>query len=280
MDFSDLEAREYISLLFDGYEKRKKDKKLYRHDNVPEIIIKTYYAYVKKPSFDRLVYNFKRRYIYNENKMEHVHSVEERRGLSCAYDYVNNKNDLANISIYDLSYIHEELFSKTRHPEFGGKYRKEEAYLSDSRIDLTPHWYITHEMNLLKPEVDRLVNEGILLNKSCNVSELINYIDKCVILNCKLIKIHPFSDGNGRSVRTFMNLLFRLANIPPVYIENKEKYKYREAMGRALAENDYTDIKDFYHFKICDSIIALDVHVQDKTLYADSDFIDKNKELK
>ena len=135
-------------------------------------------------------------------------------------------------------------------------------------------------MNLLKPEVEKLVSEGISLEKTHNVSELINYIDQCVILNCKLIKIHPFSDGNGRSVRAFMNLLFKLANIPPVYIENKEKYKYREAMYKALVEEDYTDIKDFYHFKICDSIMALDVHVQEKTLYADSNSIENSKELK
>lgn len=280
MDFSDSEAREYISLLFDGYEKRKKEKKLYKHDGAPELIIKTYYTYVKKPAFDRLVYNFKRRYIYNENKMEQVHSLEEQRGLSCVYDYVNRKNDLENISIYDLSYIHEELYSKTNYPEFGGRYRKDDAYLSDTMVELTPHWYITHEMNLLKPEVEKLVSEGISLEKTHNVSELINYIDQCVILNCKLIKIHPFSDGNGRSVRAFMNLLFKLANIPPVYIENKEKYKYREAMYKALVEEDYTDIKDFYHFKICDSIMALDVHVQEKTLYADSDSIENSKELK
>ena len=41
VDLNDVEAREYIALLFDGYEKRKKEKKLYKHDNVPEIIIKT-----------------------------------------------------------------------------------------------------------------------------------------------------------------------------------------------------------------------------------------------
>ena len=45
VDLNDVEAREYIALLFDGYEKRKKEKKLYKHDNVPEIIIKTYYTF-------------------------------------------------------------------------------------------------------------------------------------------------------------------------------------------------------------------------------------------
>ena len=48
VDLNDVEAREYIALLFDGYEKRKKEKKLYKHDNVPEIIIKTIIMILKK----------------------------------------------------------------------------------------------------------------------------------------------------------------------------------------------------------------------------------------
>lgn len=277
VDLNDVEAREYIALLFDGYEKRKKEKKLYKHDNVPEIIIKTYYTYVKKPSFDRLLYNFKRRYLYNENKMEQVHSIEEQKGLSCVYDYVNKRKDVENISIYDLSSIHEALYSKAKHPEFGGRYRNQDIYLlseddgiiNGGNVELCPYWNITHEMNLLRPEVDELVKSGIRLGQNSDPNEILKYINDCVILKCKLIKIHPFRDGNGRSIRAFINLLFKLANIPPVYIENKEKYKYQEAMNNALVLNDYTDIFDFYNFKICDSIMALDLAVKNDISFND-----------
>ena len=255
----------------------KKEKKLYKHDNVPEIIIKTYYTYVKKPSFDRLLYNFKRRYLYNENKMEQVHSIEEQKGLSCVYDYVNKRKDVENISIYDLSYIHEALYSKAKHPEFGGRYRNQDIYLlseddgiiNGGNVELCPYWNITHEMNLLRPEVDELVKSGIRLGQNSDPNEILKYINDCVILKCKLIKIHPFRDGNGRSIRAFINLLFKLANIPPVYIENKEKYKYQEAMNNALVLNDYTDIFDFYNFKICDSIMALDLAVKNDISFND-----------
>lgn len=287
IDFSDEEAREYIALLFDGYEKRKKEKNLYKHDSVPEIIIKTYYSYVKKPSFDKLVYNFKRRYLYNENKMEKVHNLEEQRGLSCVYDYVRSKRNIENISIYDLSYIHEALYSKTNHPEFGGKYRNQDIFLlsEDKKnkgggVELCPYWNITHEMNLLKSEVNTLIKRGISLGKNSDPTKIIKYIDDCVVLKCKLIKIHPFRDGNGRSIRAFINLLFKLANIPPIYIENKEKYKYQEAMNNALVNEDYLDIIDFYHFKICDSIIALDLEVTNNLNYKDLDMKEQNKVIK
>ncbi len=281
---TDEEARNYISLLFDGYEKRKEEGRLYTHDGIPELIIKTYYSYVKKPNFSQIVKNFKNRYIYNENKVEDVKPNEEKKGLACVYDYIQTKKDLKNISIYDLSWIHEALYSKTPFPEFGGKYRKREIYLlgktensiKTGNVELCPFWNITHEMNELKPIVDELVKTGLSLGENPNVDKLIDYINNCIKLNCKIIKIHPFEDGNGRVTRAFTNLLFRLANIPPTYVKNKEKEKYLEAMNNALSKGDYTDIIDFYHFKICDSIIALDINIKDN-LYKDADLNVKGK---
>ena len=173
--------------------------------------------------------------------MEQVHSIEEQKGLSCVYDYVNKRKDVENISIYDLSYIHEALYSKAKHPEFGGRYRNQDIYLlseddgiiNGGNVELCPYWNITHEMNLLRPEVDELVKSGIRLGQNSDPNEILKYINDCVILKCKLIKIHPFRDGNGRSIRAFINLLFKLANIPPVYIENKEKYNLIDQMRRA-----------------------------------------------
>lgn len=72
--------------------------------------------------------------------------------------------------------------------------------------------------------------------------------------------------------------MFRLANIPPIYVENKEKLKYQEAMNNALSKGDYTDIIDFYHFKICDSIMALDINIK-KNLYKDADLNKKEKRI-
>ncbi len=285
-EFTDEEARKYISLLFDGYEKRKKEKRLYVHDGVPELIIKTYYSFVEKPYFAQIVTNFKKRYIYNENKVEDVKPNEEKRGLACVYDYIQTKEDLENISIYDLSYIHEILYSKTPFPEFGGKYRKRDIYLlgntengiKTGNVELCPYWNITHEMNQLKPVVDELVKRGLNLGKNLDVNNLINYINDCVMLNCRIIKIHPFEDGNGRVTRAFTNLLFRLANIPPIYVENKEKIKYQEAMNDALSKENYTNILEFYYFKICDSIMALDINLKDD-LYKDADLNIKEKKL-
>lgn len=270
------EAKQHIEMLFDGYQTRKKEKRLFEEfSKIPELIILTYYTCIKKPFFNNIyeefknkyisnepIKNFKERYLYNENKLEHVHSKEEEQGLRLVYDYIQKKETFEDISIYTLSYIHEFLYSKVRHPEFGGRYRTDERYLPNSGIDVVSPSLIVHEMNGLRYEVNELVKEGIRLGKEIDPKNIILYINKCIELKCKLIKIHPFGDGNGRSIRAFINLLFGLANIPPIYIENKERGKYGEAMQAAVGDGDFSKINQFYYYKICDSIIGLDVNLR------------------
>lgn len=268
------QAKTYIRLLFEGYNKRKKEKRLFGESTlVPELIILTYYACVQKLPFyniydnfkkkymaDDSAKNFKERYIYNENKLEEVHTKEEQLGLRRVYDYIQEKEDLSDINLYTLSDIHEILYSLTPYPEFGGKYRNDLRFLPNTGINLTSPYFIVREMNELRDEVDDLVTLGNSLGQSSHPEQLLEYVDRCVELKCKLVKIHPFGDGNGRSVRAFTNMLFRLANLPPVYVENKERVKYGEAMQSALGDNDLSKIKGFYYYKICDSIISLDSH--------------------
>ena len=179
-EMTDEEAREYIALLFAGYERRKKEKRLFKQsDVIPKLIILHYYSFVKKPGFKNIietfkekyipinsVKNFKERYIYNENVLEDVHTTEEKSGLRLAYDFILNKENLEDISIYTLSDIHMILYSKTPFPEFGGRYRNEPARLSNAKIETTPHYMIVREMNSLRDKVSELVKDGNELGKN------------------------------------------------------------------------------------------------------------------
>ena len=46
----------------------------------------------------------------------------------------------------------------------------------------------------------------------------------------------------------------------PIYIKANERTEYHKAMNLANNENDYTAIKQFYRYKVCDSIIELDIN--------------------
>lgn len=257
------DAKNIIILMFEGYLARRRTNKLYKkNDTAPEVILKMYFLNAQKREYNDLLDTFRKEYIYNENKNEDVHTREERLGMGVVYDYIANfdvDNDINNLTIYTLLTINSLLFSKTNYPEFGGQFRKDNCTLLGSRADLTTWENIPRQISELYESVQQIKNQGVQLKYSNNIIDIMNYINVCIALKCKLIKIHPFSDGNGRSVRAFTNLLFKIAKIPPVYIHAKEKDEYIKAMNKALVQNDYSDIVTFYYYKICDSLYQLDI---------------------
>ena len=249
---------------------RKKRNALYRdRDQIPELVIKYYYSYAAKPEFTDIFTNFKEEYIDNEDRIENeiqndFHSKIERKGLSKVYDYIHSYIPSNNLSIFLLVKLQQLLFSEAPYPEYAGNFRTNPVYLPGSGVDLTSYDMVAQEMANLLNESNKVIDQGLKLGRETNPieknKEIIDYIEKCVELNCKLIKIHPFQDGNGRTIRAFTNLMFKLANIPPVYIEYEEQEEYRKAMNKAIGEEqNLNDIKTFYLYKICDSIIKLDL---------------------
>lgn len=256
-------AKEFISLAFDGYEKRKKSGTLYDVGReVPCLLIYTYFSYMKAPSFNEIYNQFKRRYILNENRIEEVHNKKEREGLGLVYDFLSDFNESNWANIYLILQIHQILYSKVDYPEFGGKFRTENCFISSSDVSTTPYDMISSEIADLYQEFDELVKKADKINYNKDAMELIDYIDNIIKLKCKLIKIHPFKDGNGRTCRALLNLMFKKVNLPPVYVQPKEKEEYIKAMDDAVRLGDYSAIQGFYYYKICDSIVELDFNKQ------------------
>lgn len=58
-----------------------------------------------------------------------------------------------------------------------------------------------------------------------------------------------------------------MAGIPPVYVTYKERDEYLDGMAKAIRDKDYkpdySSIKKFYYYKICDSLVELDI-IKDK----------------
>lgn len=57
-----------------------------------------------------------------------------------------------------------------------------------------------------------------------------------------ITKIHPFSDGNGRTTRAFMNVQLVRKGLSPLYIKVKEKKEYLDALEIADTKNDYDSL--------------------------------------
>lgn len=60
----------------------------------------------------------------------------------------------------------------------------------------------------------------------------------------KLVHIHPFADGNGRTSRLLMNMILMQAGYPPVIIHKQHRHKYYENLQIA----NTGDVRPFIRF--------------------------------
>ncbi len=249
------ELRDLIVLIFEGYLKRKEEKRLYQRDSlIPEQIITLYYQSNEKPHFKILYNNFKRKYLYNESRIDEEISEEERKGLEKVYDYIKDydfENQKFDIFVEALK-IHSLLYSACPYPEFGGRLRDNTAVLKNEIIEvpsaIEAKKYFQSFIGMKLPDVH-----------FSDPSSIFTYINVCIYITTELIKNQPFADGNKRTFRALLNLMLKKYNLPPVYIKTKEREEYKDALIKAMKKRDYTSLNQFYYYKICDSIYDLDI---------------------
>jgi Fic family protein len=74
----------------------------------------------------------------------------------------------------------------------------------------------------------------------------------------KLVDIHPFVDGNGRTSRLIMNLILLRGGYPPIMILKEQRDKYYDALNVA----NVGDVRPFVRFIAHCTIQILDMYIQ------------------
>ena len=278
--------------LFSGYKFLKERGKLYSENaSTPRVLIDYYYSNnMDRSNIEDITSSFINKYTKNESLIEHVSNKEEFVGMRVMYDEMT-KIPEEEFGLFSLFQLHKALFSKTPHPEYAGKLRDCNVVLLDKshkefspEMEITDYHSIRDELFALDERFDKVKNYGIAMRENNDYSGLLDYIKEVVKINCELIRIQPFLDGNKRSVRCLTNKLFIIAGIPPVYISARENIEYRKAINIALSSDDmmgvdrYNDIVNFYYYKICDSIIELDINKKTKEL--DNELLEEHKRRK
>lgn len=95
-------------------------------------------------------------------------------------------------------------------------------------------------------------------------------VSKAVDAHFKLVSIHPFVDGNGRTARLLMNLLLMEAGYPPAIIRKENRKDYITNIEKAQLGGSMTDYYIFMFKAVSDSLDiyldALDGKEQEKVL--------------
>ncbi|MBR4618451.1 MAG: Fic family protein [Bacilli bacterium] len=269
-----------IQQAFLGYKWLKREKKLYEKDGKTATeLIKIYYGLNPGDTeFDKMRQGFINKYVKQESRLEGVHCKEELLGLEDMYKYLHSAEFDEEFSIYSLKELNKKLFSHAPYPEYAGIYRNDPRYLPGTGLNLCESYMIERELFFLSKDVDKLHKAAKVVKQLGSVDEMMMFLDECIELKCRLVWIHPFPDGNGRTIRAFINKLLEDAGLPPIYVKERERTEYHTAMNKAIGDGDYSAIKAFYRYKICDSIIELDINDRIKTYSKDNNPSTTSKE--
>jgi Fic family protein len=126
--------------------------------------------------------------------------------------------------------IHK-LLTKNTNCKIVGSYRNHDVRISGS--DWVP---LSHKK--LKEEMSKIFQWYYFSKKRLHPVEL------GAILHNKLVRLHPFSDGNGRTSRVVMNWILIKNKFPMFYVELKDKINYYEA----IEEGDKGDDETIVHY--------------------------------
>lgn len=165
------------------------------------------------------------------NKLLKENLTPKNRTLNEIYDLKNTETVFFDIleskKIIDHEFIinvHDALLNGI---DLRKGYRTHEIRVFKAHFEATPSVYIKTDM-------------GILLKWQKENSGRFHPLALAGIFHRKFEKIHPFSDGNGRTGRMIMNYMLIKEGYPPFIIRKSRRAEYLEA----LAEGDRAGINE------------------------------------
>ncbi|XP_006870489.1 PREDICTED: adenosine monophosphate-protein transferase FICD [Chrysochloris asiatica] len=161
-------------------------------------------------------------------------SLEEQNeviGMHAAMKYVNTTlvPRVGSITIIDVLEIHRRVLGYVD-PVEAGRFRTTQV--------LVGHHIPPHPQDVAK-QMDEFI-------QWLNSEEAMNLhpVEFAALVHYKLVYIHPFIDGNGRTSRLLMNVILMQAGYPPITIRKEQRSEYYHVLEIA---ND-GDVRPFIRF--------------------------------
>lgn len=160
--------------------------------------------------------------IKGKSLREHFEVKNHEKALEFLYqlvkeDYLLRSSDILSLHGYILRSIEDD---------FSGRIRN--AGVRISGVNFVPP--NAQKVSGMLDELVQFVNSNPL-----NLNE----IELATVFHHKFVWIHPFFDGNGRTVRLAMNLLLMRTGFPPAIILKNDRKKYYDALNSANKGNYY-----------------------------------------
>jgi len=153
---------------------------------------------------------------------DHLEAKDHHAALEYLYDLID-KDKKHTISEMLIRNLHQIIIQETD-KEWAGKYRNANVIIGGAKHTPPNALHVP-------PKMKDLIS---WLNSQKNKT---NIIELAALLHHKLVHIHPFFDGNGRTARLTMNLLLMQAGYPLVIILKNDRKKYYEVLDKADSGN-------------------------------------------
>lgn len=154
--------------------------------------------------------------IKGKSLREHFEAKNHETAIDYLYSLLNDRYELTS---HDVLSLHG-LVLRTIEDDFAGRLRNGGVRISGAN-------FVPPNANKVSELFDDLID-------FVNTNPLqLNIIELAAFFHHKMVWIHPFFDGNGRTVRLAMNLILMKHGFPPAIILKNDRKKYYEALNQA-----------------------------------------------
>jgi len=160
---------------------------------------------------------------------DHLEAKDHHAALEYLYDLID-KDKRHTISEMLIRNLHQIIIQETD-KEWAGRYRNANVIIGGAKH--------TPPDALQVPQKMRDLISWLNSQKGKT-----NIVELAALLHHKLVHIHPFFDGNGRTARLTMNLLLMQAGYPLVIIMKNDRKKYYDVLDKADS-GKYEDLIKF-----------------------------------
>ena len=174
----------------------------------------------------------------------------EANNTAAALDFVREQIKIKPHQIKEKTVlkIHEIILGKINQ-ENAGFYRRVPVRISGSSVVL-PNW----------SKVNSLMNEFFLWLEQ---ETKMHAVELAAEAHYRLVTIHPFIDGNGRTARLLMNMILMMKGYPPAIIRKKDRLAYLNSLEKAQLNQGVKNSKKDYFKLIIDAVNrSLDIYLK------------------
>ena len=157
-----------------------------------------------------------------------LREINEAKNHKSAINFINNyKGDLDELFILKI----HAIILKDISEKFAGRYRETSVRIFKGDVNFPD-----------ASKVPQLVKNLVYWYK-INKNKM-HPFEMAILFSIKLVSIHPFIDGNGRTSRLIMNFLLKKKKYPWVNVYMKQRADYLKAVRQANDKN-YKPILEF-----------------------------------